>query len=287
MNGSTHETAISIKYNKDFSVIQANELVRSKQDELTLLEAKIVRLAITQIVREDNQLNTYTCNVVDLANFLGIDNHNIYRDIQDIARSLIKKSIFIKDKNTPRRRGKENYVVFNWVDFIEYRDGVITFKLNDKLKPYLLGLEELFTMYGYDAIIGLPTNNSIRLYELLASYQNMTVRNMPDTNYTDIEIARNEFIFTIDYLREYFNCQDKYPNTGDFVKNVIDSSVKAILKNTFMRVGYRKVKTGRSISHIVFKIDSSWKDTDITEQIYKLRGWEFDLPDEKSGKTEV
>ena len=77
MNESTHETAISIKYNKDFSVIQANELVRSKQDELTLLEAKIVRLAITQIVREDNQLNTYTCNVVDLANFLGIDNHNI------------------------------------------------------------------------------------------------------------------------------------------------------------------------------------------------------------------
>ena len=78
MNESTHENAISIKYNKDFSVNQANELVRSKQDELTLLEAKIVRLAITQIVREDNQLNTYTCNVVDLANFLGIDNHNIY-----------------------------------------------------------------------------------------------------------------------------------------------------------------------------------------------------------------
>ena len=101
MNESTHENAISIKYNKDFSVIQANELVRSKQDELTLLEAKIVRLAITQIVREDNQLNTYTCNVVDLAKFLGIDNHNIYRDIQDIARSLIKKSIFIKDKNNP------------------------------------------------------------------------------------------------------------------------------------------------------------------------------------------
>ena len=191
----------------------------------------------------------------------------------------MKKSIFIKDKNNPRRRGKENYVVFNWVDFIEYRDGVITFKLNDKLKPYLLGLEQLFTMYGYDAIIGLPTNNSIRLYELLASYQNMTVRNVPDTNYTDIEIARNEFIFTIDYLREYFNCQDKYPNTGDFVKYVIDNSVKAILKNTFMRVGYRKVKTGRSISHIVFKIDSSWSDPEIRAQIFKLRGWEDKPPE--------
>ena len=98
MNGNTHETAISIKYNKDFSVIQANELVRSKQDELTLLEAKIVRLAITQIVREDNQLNTYTCNVVDLARFLGISKDNIYRDIQDLSVNIMKKSIFIKEK---------------------------------------------------------------------------------------------------------------------------------------------------------------------------------------------
>lgn len=279
MDERTKETAISIKYNKEFSVIQANELVRSKQDELTLLEAKIVRLAITQIVREDNQLNTYTCNVVDLANFLGIAKDNIYRDIQEVAKSLIKKSIFIKDKNNPKKRGKENYIIFNWVDYIEYRDGVITFKLHDKLKPYLLGLEELFTMYGYDAIIGLPTNNSIRLYELLASYQNMTIRNVPDTNYTDIEIARDEFIFTIDYLRDYFNCKDKYPNTGDFVKYVIDSSVKAILKNTIMRVGYRKIKTGRSISHIVFKIDSSWKDPEIRAEIYRLRGWEDKPPE--------
>lgn len=279
MNRSKNETAISIKYNKDFSVIQANELVRSKQDELTLLEAKIVRLAITQIVRDDNQLNTYTCNVVDLANFLGIAKDNIYRDIQEVAKSLIKKSIFIKDKENPRKRGKENYIIFNWVDYIEYRDGVITFKLHDKLKPYLLGLEELFTMYGYDAIIGLPTNNSIRLYELLASYQNMTVRVGPDTNYTDIEIEKNEFIFTIDYLREYFNCKDKYPNTSDFVKYVIDGSVKAILKNTIMRVGYRKIKQGRSITHIVFKIDTFWRDPDIRAELYRLRGWEDSPPE--------
>ena len=271
MNENAQENAISITYNRAFSVIQANELVRSRQDELTLLEAKIVRLAITQIVREDNQFNTYSCNVVDLADFLGISKDNIYRDIQDISKSLIKKSIFIKDKTKKSRKGKENYIIFNWVDYIEYKDGIITFKLHDKLKPYLLGLEQLFTMYGYDAIIGLPTNYSIRLYELLASYQNITVRDVPDTNYTDIEIDRNEFIFTIDYLREYFNCVDKYPNTGDFVKYVVDSSVKAIQKNTIMRVGYRKVKTGRSISHIVFKIDTFYQDKELSEQIRKIK----------------
>ena len=273
MDENTKETAIAIKYNKDFAVIQANELVRSKQDDLTLLEAKLVRLAITQIVREDNKFNTYSCNVVDLADFLGISKDNIYRDIQEISKSLIKKSIFIKDKTEPRKKGKENYLIFNWVDYIEYRDGVITFKLHDKLKPYLLGLEQLFTMYGYEAVIELPTNYSIRLYELIASYQNMTVRLMPDTNYTDIPIEKNEFIFSVDWLRDYFNFNDKYPNTGDFIRRVIDGAVKAIQKNTIMRLDYRTVKKGRSITHIVFKL-VDWGDADFTREILKLRGWD-------------
>jgi plasmid replication initiation protein len=273
MEDQNKENAIAIKYNKDFYVIQANELVRSKQDDLTLLEAKLIRLAITQVLRDDTDLKTYSCNVVDLANFLGIDNHNIYRDIQELSKSLMKKSIFIKDKTQPKRKGKENYRIFHWIDYVDYTDGVITFKLSDSLKPYLIGLEQLFTLYGYDAVIGLPTNYSIRLYELIASYQNMTVRLMPDTNYTDIPIEKNEFIFTIDWLRDYFNCNDKYPNTGDFVKRVIDGAVKAIVKNTLMRLSYRTVKKGRSITHIVFKLNE-WTNQDFTDYLMKLRGWD-------------
>ena len=273
MDEQIKENAIAIKYNKDFYVIQANELVRSKQDDLTLLEAKLIRLAITQVLRDDTDLKTYSCNVVDLANFLGIDNHNIYRDIQELSKSLMKKSIFIKDKTQPKRKGKENYKIFHWIDYVDYTDGVITFKLSDSLKPYLIGLEQLFTLYGYDAVIGLPTNYSIRLYELIASYQNMTVRLMPDTNYTDIPIEKNEFIFTIDWLRDYFNCNDKYPNTGDFVKRVIDGAVKAIVKNTLMRLSYRTVKKGRSITHIVFKLNE-WTNQDFTDYVKQLRGWD-------------
>ena len=273
MDEQNKENAIAIKYNKDFYVIQANELVRSKQDDLTLLEAKLIRLAITQVLRDDTDLKTYSCNVVDLANFLGIDNHNIYRDIQELSKSLMKKSIFIKDKTQPKRKGKENYRIFHWIDYVDYTDGVITFKLSDSLKPYLIGLEQLFTLYGYDAVIGLPTNYSIRLYELIASYQNMTVRLMPDTNYTDIPIDKNEFIFTVDWLRDYFNCNDKYPNTGDFVKRVIDGAVKAIVKNTLMRLSYRTVKKGRSITHIVFKLNE-WTNQDFTDYVMKLRGWD-------------
>ena len=83
-------------------------------------------------------------------------------------------------------------------------------------------------------------------------------------------MKKNEFIFTVEWMRDYFNCNDKYPNTGDFVKRVIDGAVKAIVKNTLMRLSYRTVKKGRSITHIVFKLNE-WSDQDFTDYRKKLR----------------
>lgn len=254
-----NETAVALRYNKDYPVIQANELVRSKQDELNLLEAKLVRLAITQVLKEDTDLKTYSCDVIDLAEFLGLSKQNVYRDVQSLTRTLMKKSIFIKDTSPNQTKGRENYRMFHWIDSVEYRDGTLTFKLSDSLKPYLIGLDHLFTTYGYDAILELPTNYSIRLYELIASYQNMAFREEYDNNnnFTDIETRKDEFIFTVEWLRDYFNCQDKYPNTGDFIRRVIDCSAAAIKARTNMNLTYRTVRNKRTITHVVFSINNS------------------------------
>lgn len=250
-----NNNAKGINYNKDLAIVQANELVRSRQDDLTLLEAKLIRLAISQVLKDDKDLKTYTCNIVDLAKFLKISQDNIYRDIQELSKSIMKKSIFIKDKEDK----KGGYKIFHWIDFIEYKDGIITFKLSESLEPYLLGLQELFTLYEYDVVISLPTSNAIRLYELLASYQNIKFQKTIDHSFTNIKLEKNEILFTIEWLREYFNCKDKYPNTGDFIKRIIAPSVEAIEKNTIMRMEYRTIREKKSIKAIVFSI-KSWMD---------------------------
>ena len=89
-------------------------------------------------------------------------------------------------------------------------------------------------------------------------------------NYTGIKIEKNELIFTIDWLREYFNCQDKYPNTGDFVRRVIERSVKAVRENTLMNLSYRTLKEGRNITHVVFKL-ADWLEDDPQEFMRRLR----------------
>jgi len=247
------ENALPIKYNKNYNVIQANELVRSKQDELTLLEAKLVRLAIAQVLKEDTDLKTYTCNITKLSEFLGISSQNIYRDIQEMSVSLIKKAIFIKSKES--KQGKQNFKIFHWVDYVEYKDGEITFKLSEHLKPYLIGLNELFTSYGYEEILRLPTNYAIRMYELLYSYSNMAFYDgYHEKVFENVKLEQDEILFTIDFLREYFNCVDKYPNTGDFIKRVIKSAIQDINQYTVYPCEYRAIKEHKKITKIVFKI---------------------------------
>lgn len=252
---------VEIYYNKELSIVQANELVRSRQEDLTLLEAKIIRLAISQVLKDDKDLKTYTCNVVDLAKFLNISEKNIYRDIQELSKDIVKKTIFIKSKEN-----RKGYKIFHWIDYIEYNDGVITFKLSESLKPYLIGLQELFTTYEYDTIISLPTNNAIRLYELLASYQNIPYQKVIDHSFFNVKLEKNEFLFTIDWLREYFNCENKYKNTGDFIKRIITPSIEAIQKNTFMCIEYRLIKEKRSIKAIIF-ILKNWIDSKNSKEL--------------------
>lgn len=261
-----------IFYDKDLTVVQANELVRSKKDDLTLIEAKLIRLAIGQILKEDTDFRTYSCEIVDLARFLGISSDNIYRDVKDINESLMKKYIYIEDPTRRDRRGNPRYKLFHWVDTAEYDNGVITYKISEELKPYLLGLERFFTKYGYESIAALPSDYAIRLYELLASYQNLTVTKKRETDFA-IDVEKNEIVFEIKWLRTYFGCEKKYSSAGDFIKWVIDSSVSAIQQHTDMRLTYRTVKSGRFIKYVIFKIHA-WYDSGYETVLKQLKDGE-------------
>lgn len=256
----TQESIYPMEYNQCFKIVQANELIRAKQDclNLKLLEAKLIRLVISQIAQHDTELKTYTCQVVDLAKFLGIPQDDIYRDIEKVTDSLMRRVITIR-KYKIDKAGKIPWKKLHWVETAEYDDGIITIKLSDELKPYVLGLNELFTSYDYGFIIGLPTVYSIRLFELLYSFDRIRFKSgqypMNTHTSTGVRLGEQEISFTLQYLREYFNCVDKYPNGNDFIRRVIEPAVKAIRKkSTMFNVSYRTVKQGKRIADVIFTL---------------------------------
>ena len=57
--------------------------------------------------------------------------------------------------------------MFQWCSTCEYEDGIITIKLHDKLKPYLIQLKQHYTQYMLQDILMLKTVYAVRLYELI------------------------------------------------------------------------------------------------------------------------
>lgn len=248
----------SLKLKENYNVIQANELIRGKHADLTVLEAKLIRLAISQVLESDTEFKTYTCNIADLARFLGIQPNHIYEAVDDLTTKVMQKVICMRDKE-PDKKGNYPWKKFHWLSTASYNNGTLKLKLSDELTPYLIGLNELFTRYNYSEIVNLPTYYSIRLFELLVSFNNLPYSKTPTHNYSGLTLEKDEIALSIDYLREYFNCEDKYPLVADFLRRVIEPSITAIEEKTIMRVSCRKIKSGRSIVSLGFKISDIYR----------------------------
>lgn len=224
-----------VTYNKNHYCVMANDIIRGKS-EMSLQEARLIRLLITQVAKEDKDLKTYTCRIQDLAKFLGISQSNMYRDIYTICDNLLTCLVRIGTGN-PR----EPWLKYQWVSMANYDgNGTVTLKLSEQTSRYVLELSEWFTQYRLDNILEFNSYYAIRLYELLKC---------------DIGVSQDRkvyFEYSIDELRLFFSCENKYKETKDFNKRVIEISVREINAKADIDVYIEYCKTGKSITSVRF-----------------------------------
>ena len=107
-----------IDYNKNHYAVMANTIIKGKQT-MSLQEARLIRLLITQIAKNDKDFKTYKVNIQELAEFLEVDSSNLYREIREICQSLMTRTIKIQ-------KGKE-WEIFQWLQLAKYDgQGTIT-----------------------------------------------------------------------------------------------------------------------------------------------------------------
>jgi len=221
-----------LAYNDAHNIVVANDVVKGKQ-EMTLQEARLLRLLITQIAQEDKDLMTYTTKISELATFLNIPKNNLYRDVKDICDSLMKRIIRIGCGNP-----KKPWKIFQWLQLAEYDgNGTLTIKLSNQIKPFVIGLSEYFTQYKLANILAMNSVYAIRLYELLKC----------DDHKDDYPS------YTIKELRQAFGCEKKHKQFGHFKSRVIDIAVKEINEKTDLyisRVEY--IKKSRAVVGLKF-----------------------------------
>lgn len=223
-----------LTFNENHHTIMANDIVKGKQ-EMTLQEARLLRLLITQVAQEDKDLMTYTTKITELAAFLGIAKNNLYRDVKGICDNMARRVVRVGTGN-PR----SPWEVFPWLQYASYDgNGNLTIKLSDTIKPYVVGLNEKFTQYKLANILAMNSFYAIRLYELLKCEDYRRVEDYPT--------------FTVQELREAFECENKYASFKDFRRRTIDVAMREINDKTDLhidRVEY--IKDSRAVVGLKF-----------------------------------
>lgn len=227
----------------DYSVVMANDMVRGCS-ELSLNELKLLRTIIMQIKPDDTELYPYMLSVKDFQEMTGLSERRIYDDARKMCLHLLKEVIMIGDGN-PRHP----WEAFQWVSMCKYDSGKFYIKLNDCLKPYIVGLQRFYTKFQLSDIVRLSSTYSIRLLELI--YEAM--KNAPV--YAD---KTTEVYIPVDVIRKATNTEKKYTSISNFIKRVIDIPIQEInKKNEKYYISYRQYKVSRKIVGFYFLIESA------------------------------
>ena len=236
----------------DYSVVMANDMIKGCS-ELSLNELKLLRTIIMQIKPEDTELYPYMLSVKDFQNMVGLTEKYIYREAQKMCLHLLREVILISDGN-PRHK----WEAFQWVSVCKYESGTFYIRLNDALKPYIIGLQKFYTKFALSDIVQLNSTYAIRLLELI--YEGM--KNAPV--YAD---KTTEVYIPLDVMRKATNTEKKYKSVNRWVERVIKLPLEEInQKNGKYHFSYRPYKQSRRIIGFFFTAESqTWhrlKETD-------------------------
>lgn len=236
----TQQTATKV-YGENWVVLQ-NRLLNAISD-LSLNERRLI-MFLSPLVRKavdvEPSQKAFFVSAKDFAKEYNISDKTVYRTLETIAKTLHGKVFYIWlwRGNTKNERG------ISWVAECEYlpNQGGIEIELTSTVVEMLTVFDKAnpFTKYERQMITSLGSYGII-LFELIASCMHQ---------------QHKQKSYTIEYLREKFNCVDKYNVISEFKRNVLDSAIKDIEKHTPYRITYKQVKTGRIVSDIVFSFEN-------------------------------
>lgn len=218
-------------------VYKSNALIEA-QYRLSVAEQRIMLACISQVRRDapitDDKL--YSVRAADIASMSGTSEKQAYRELEKAALRLKRREIRLIEE--PNGKGRKRKVMLTgWVQTIVYveEEGRVELRFTKDMLPYLTQLTEQFTRYALTDIAHMTSSHAIRLYELLIQWRGVGTR--------EVEI---------DWLREAFQLDHKYPALKDFKRRVIEPAVKQINEHSPIWVEWGQRKTGRRVSHLVF-----------------------------------
>lgn len=239
------EKTYELKLNSDYYVVTANDLIKGRQ-KMSDREATLLYIAMAQVVKEDKDFKTYTTTVPELAAFMGISPDSLYRDLKDICKSLLQRVVEIQ-VGGENARGRKKWHIFQWVNSAKYDDGVLTIRLSDDIKPFMIDLVSHYSQTILGALMSIDGYYAKRLYQLIVCEHNENP-NKP----------KEEWEFTCEQLREFFQVGEKeYKLPRNLLNKTIIPAIKELNSSPYAYIwDYEELHAkgrGRALIGVKFK----------------------------------
>ena len=217
--------------------------------DLKLKQSNNLILATHRMNIQQMRLFFYACsqNQGDLDIEVAIDDINRILAYQGgNQREIIKNAIptlmqsalvHIDDENG------ERWSIAITDSYIKNDNKTVRFTFNKTVQKEL---EELrgYTWLYLSNLTGMSSTYAVRIYEFFA--MRLGSQNKKDT-----------FDFDLNKLRIYLDCTNKLEDFRNFERTVLKKAEKEINEKTNIKMSYKKIKTGRSITSILFTF--KWK----------------------------
>lgn len=253
-------------------IYKANEFIRKSKFDLSKTEMRIVNFMLACINQRNSPFDTIQFYTYDFCKACGITNTNTTY-IRDVIKKLADKSVAVKTKiSDADGNEKEYYVPIRWIDDwkINVDDSTIELKFHERLSPYFLKLEGMYTKTQLSAYILFQCKYSAPIYDMCKSYANIAFKNKKS------EVA---FRWDVEDFRERLCIVDKFEKFSDIKKRIITPAIEEINMFTELDISvdverYRNVATSllitvkykNAIDHmrLTAKIEHAAKDMGLT-----------------------
>lgn len=229
---------------KKATVIKNNALVERTRYRLSVNEQRIVLTLISKVSPKDADFKEYSFKISELYKLLGFKRESLkvkQRGLTKILDSLQSKLIKIITSDKKGYGGREIKMSSSWIitPIIDEEMDLITLKITDVLKPYLLQLKKKFTRYYLSEVARFKCAHSFRFLEFCKN-------NEPRPNYHD-KIINGRYvnikIYELLELRLILGIPEKiYPKLANFKTRVLEASQREVNTKTKSHFEFEMIK---------------------------------------------
>jgi plasmid replication initiation protein len=238
---------------KKLMVAKANKLIDSRH-VLSLNGNKLYLYSLSLIYRKGEELQTYRIYAGHWLKAIGSKKTSGYTEF----KRLFEKELMNNVVDLPTDTGYVLYPLY--IKAEGYRDHPwVDIQFHPELKSLLLGLRKNFTSFDITYVLGFSHNTTIRLYQVLKSFEGLKVRTIG-----------------LDDLRRMLNIQGKYETYDELNRQVLKIAQKEMRDKADIYFSYRPIKEGKTVKAIRFGIR---KNTAVIEKRYTKQPQEYKHPE--------